>query len=84
MEWLRLWIRTGTLNREIPGSNLVAVVPLDKALCPLCLVPLIGLQATGPLVVCLKAACFLSGHAGRVSPTTCIQWNLVITRSLGP
>ena len=35
------WMRPGTLNREVPGSNLLAaaVVPLGKALYPHCLVP---------------------------------------------
>ena len=33
------WIRPQTLNREVPGSNLLAeiVVPLGKALYPNCL-----------------------------------------------
>ena len=53
------WIRPRTLNREVPGSNLLAaaVVPLDKAHYPHCLVPRKGLKAVGPLV-----ACFLSGQ----------------------
>ena len=35
------WIRPWTLNREVPGSTLLAaaVVPLGKALYPHCLVP---------------------------------------------
>ena len=47
------WIRPGTLNREVPGPNLsaAAVVPLDKALYPHCLVPRKGLKAAGPLVL---------------------------------
>ena len=46
------WIRPQTLNREVPGSNplAVAVVPLGKALNPHCLVPLKGLKAVGSLV----------------------------------
>ena len=58
------WIRPQTLNREVPGSNLLAaaVVPLGKALYPHCLVPWKGLKAVGPLVACLQAACFLSGQ----------------------
>ena len=49
------WIRLRTLNREVPGSNLLtaAVVPLGKALYPHCLVPRKGLKAVGPLVACL-------------------------------
>ena len=49
------WIRPRTLNREVPGSNLLtaAVVPLGKALYPHCLVPRKGLKAVGPLVACL-------------------------------
>ena len=56
------WIRPRTLNREVPGSNLLAaaVVPLSKALYPHCLVPWKELKAVGPLVACLYAACFLS------------------------
>ena len=35
------WIRPGTLNREVPGSNLLAAaaVPLSKVLYPHCLIP---------------------------------------------
>ena len=35
------WIRSRSLNREVPGSNLlaVAVVSLGEALYPHCLVP---------------------------------------------
>ena len=57
-------IRPWTLNREVPGLNLlaVAVVPLGKALYPDCLVPRKGRKAVGPLVACLYAACFLSGQ----------------------
>ena len=49
------WIRPGTLNREVPGSNLqaVAVVPLGKSLYPDCLVPRKALKVVGPLVACL-------------------------------
>ena len=49
------WIRQRTLNREVPGSNLLAaaVVPLGKALYPHCLVPRKGLKAVGPLVASL-------------------------------
>ena len=49
------WIRPQTLNREVPGSNLlaVAVVPLGKELYPHCLVPRKGLKAVGPLDACL-------------------------------
>ena len=49
------WIRPRTLNREVPGWNLLAaaVVPLGKALCLHCLVPRKGLKAVGPLVACL-------------------------------
>ena len=51
------WIRPWTLNREVPGSNLLAaaaaVVSLGKALYPHCLVPWKGLKAIGPLVACL-------------------------------
>ena len=50
-QWIRPWI----LNREVPGSNLLAaaVVPLGKALYHHCLVPRKGLEAVGPLVACL-------------------------------
>ena len=49
------WIRPWTLNREVPGSNLLtaAVVPLAKAPYPHCLVPWKGLNAIGPLIACL-------------------------------
>ena len=49
------WIRPQTINREVRGSNLLAmaVVPLDKALYPGCLVPRTGLKAVGLLVACL-------------------------------
>ena len=49
------WIRPRTLNREVPGPNLLtaAVVPLGKTLYPHCLVPRKGLKAGGPLVACL-------------------------------
>ena len=49
------WIRPRTLNREVPGSNLLAVVvvSLGKALYPHCLVHRKGLEAVGPLVACL-------------------------------
>ena len=58
------WIRSQTLNREVPGLNLLAVaeVPLGKALYPHCLVTQKGLKAAGPLVACLYAACFLSSQ----------------------
>ena len=58
------WIRPRTLNREVPGSNLLAaaVVPLGKALYPHCLVPRKGLKAIGPLIAYLQAACFLSSQ----------------------
>ena len=46
------WIRPRFLNREVPGSNLMAmmagaVVPLGKALYPHCLVAQKGLK--GPM-----------------------------------
>ena len=46
------WIRPRTLNREVPGSNILAaaVVPLGKALYPHCLVLRKWLKAVGPLV----------------------------------
>ena len=49
------WIRPQTLDREVPGSNLLpaAVVPLGKTLYPHCLVPRKGIKAVGPLVTCL-------------------------------
>ena len=46
------WIRPRILNRQVPGSNLrlaAAVVPLDNALYPHCLVPRKGLNVIGPL-----------------------------------
>ena len=45
------WIRPQTLNREVPGSNMLsmAVVPLSKAIYPHCLVPQKGLKAVSPL-----------------------------------
>ena len=58
------WIRPPTLNREVHGSNLLAVaaVPLGKALYPHCLVPRKILETIGPLVARLQAARFLSGY----------------------
>ena len=60
------WIRSRTLRREVPGSNLLAtaVVPLFKALYPHFLVPRKGLKVVGPLHSCLfiSIACSLSGH----------------------
>ena len=52
---LAQWIRPRTLNREVPGSNLLAAAeaPLGKALYPHCLVPPKGHEAIGPLVACL-------------------------------
>ena len=52
-------LRPQNLNREVPGSNLLAaaVVPLCKEVYPNCLVPQKGLEAFGLLV-----ACFLSGQ----------------------
>ena len=49
------WIRPRTLNREVPGSDVLAatVVPLGKARYPNCPVPRKGLKAVGPLVACL-------------------------------
>ena len=49
------WIRPWTLNREVPGSDLLAasVVPMGKALHPHCPVPRRGLKAVGPLAACL-------------------------------
>ena len=49
------WIRPWALNREVPGSNLMAaaVVLLGKSLYPHCLVPWKGLKPIGPLVACL-------------------------------
>ena len=49
------WIRPRTLNREVPGSNLLkeAVVPFGKALYPHCLVPRKGLKEVCPLVCLL-------------------------------
>ena len=49
------WIRPQTVNREVPGSNLLAAagVPLGKTLYPNCLVPRKGLKALGSLVICL-------------------------------
>ena len=48
---LAQWIRPRTLNREVPGSNLLAaaVEPLGKALYPHCIIPRKGLKAVGPL-----------------------------------
>ena len=49
------WIRPQTFNREVVGSNLlaVAVVPLGKTLYPHFLVLWKGFKAIGPLVACL-------------------------------
>ena len=49
------WIRPRTLNREVPGSKLLAaaVVPLDKSFYPHCLIPRKGLKAVGSMVACL-------------------------------
>ena len=56
------WIRPRTLNREVPGSNLLAaaVAPLGKALYLHCLVLRKGLKAVGPLVGCLLISTLLS------------------------
>ena len=50
------WIRPQTLNREVPGSNLLtaAIVLLGKALYPHCLVPRKGLKAIGPWLLAYK------------------------------
>ena len=60
------WIRPWTLNREVPGSNLLAaaVVPLGKALYPHCLDLWKGLKAVGPLVVASLTLIRLGGHDG--------------------
>ena len=49
------WIRPRILNREVPGSKLLAaaLVPLGKALYPHCLVPQKGHKAISTLVSCL-------------------------------
>ena len=49
------WIRPRTLNREVPGSNLLAAaeVPLGKAHYPHCLVPRKGLKADGPWLLAI-------------------------------
>ena len=49
------WIRPQALDREVPGSNLLAaaVVPLGKTLYPHCLVPQKGLKAIALLITCL-------------------------------
>ena len=56
------WIRPRTLNREVPGSNLLteAVVSLGKALLPHYLVPRKGLKPVGPLAGCLLISSLLS------------------------
>ena len=74
------WIRSQTLNCEVPGSNSLAaaVVPLGKALYPHCLVPRKGLKAVGPLVACLTAACFLSGQV-KINPSIqLVFWYFVL------
>ena len=55
------WIRPRTLNREVPGSNLLAaaVVPLGKALYPHCLVPRKGLKPLVPWLLAYKQLAFL-------------------------
>ena len=60
------WIRPQTLNREVPGSNVLAgaVVPLDMVLYPHCLVPRKGLNTVGPLG-CLLISSLLS-YSGQV------------------
>ena len=47
------WIRPRTLNREVPGLNLLA----GSGMSALGLVPQKGFKVIGPLV-----ACFLSGQ----------------------
>ena len=75
------WIRPQTLNREVPGSNLLAaaVVPLGKALYPHCRVPRRGLTAVGPLVAYLQAACSLSGQVNKSNYTnyTTVRYRLM-------
>ena len=59
------WIRPRTLNRELPGSNLlaVAVVPLGNALNPHCLVPRMGLKNPWvPWLLAYEQLDFLSGQ----------------------
>ena len=56
------WIRLLTLNREVPGSNLlaVAVVPLGRALYPHCLVPRKELKAVvSPGCLLINSLAFL-------------------------
>ena len=51
------WIRPRTLNREAPGSNLLAaavLVPSGKALYPYCLVPRKGHKDGGPWLLAYK------------------------------
>ena len=58
------WIRPQTPNREVLGSNLlaVAVVPLGKALYPHCPVPRKGLNPIETIVAFMRRAiAFLSG-----------------------
>ena len=68
------WIRPQTLNREVPGSNLLAaaVVPLGKALYPHCLVPRKGLKAVGP-PGCLLISSLFSYWPGKIKsiPKSC-------------
>ena len=59
------WIRLQTLNREVPGSNLLAVtvVPLGKAPYLYCFIPPNGFKAVGPLIAwVIQVACFLIGQ----------------------
>ena len=54
------WIRLGTFNKKVSGSNPLAraVIPLGKALYPHCLVPWIGLKAASHVAASLQAALF--------------------------
>ena len=54
-------MRPWSLNREVPGSNLLAaaVVPLGKALYPHCLVLRKGLKALVPWLLAYERLAFL-------------------------
>ena len=64
------WRRPMTLNREVPGSILLAaaVVPFCKALYPHCLVSRKGLKAVGSLVALIISS-LLSQWPGKINLT---------------
>ena len=74
------WIRPQTLNREVPGLNLLAaaVVLLGKALYPHCIVPRKGLKSPG----CLLISNLLSWWPGEINKLYKYKIQLIIIYSI--